>query len=248
MSNYWKQSLVIGGIYWLISLILYFYGTVATLSADAFLSVLLLLFLIPMKWLSPIKWLDKFMRKHPLIATWLASLGWIPYFIAIVFVLTTIVVFTASLLMEGKQGLILYWSMIIINWVTILRQFAALLIFVGTFVISLVYGKSIMGRLNDKYNVTSATKVVKSETVEVKEVKPVPAVAPKAAKKAPLKKAPAKKAAVKKAPAKKALAKKAPAKKAAVTKKVVKKTPAKAASKTAKKNTAKTAKKTTVKK
>ena len=226
MSNYWKQSLVIGGIYWLISLVLYFYGTVATLSADAFISILLLLFLIPMIWISPIKWLDKFMRKHPLIATWLASLGWVPYFIAVTFILTTIVVFVASVVMEQGQGAILYWSMLIGGWIVAIRQFVTLILFVGTVVVSLVYGKSIMGKLDDHYNISSETKRVKVAETKVK-VETVKTPAKKMVKKV----------------AKKSVAK-SPKKKAPVAKKVAKKTTSKTvvkkpSAKTAKKNVAK---------
>ncbi len=227
MSNYWKQSLVIGGIYWLISLGLYLWGNVWALTADAFLALALLIFLLPMKYLTPIKWLDRFMNKHPLISTWLASLGWVPYFTGAIFILTVIVVFAASLIVPERQDMILYWSMLIVGWIVSIRQLATLLIFIGMFIASLVYGKSIMGKLDDHYNVKkiSESKEAAMAKAEVKDVK----AKVKVVEKAIAKKASTKKKVAKKEPTKKVS--KAPVKvaKAPTTKKSVVK--AKAATK-----------------
>lgn len=229
MSNYWKNALIIGGIYWLISVVLYWCGTMATLSTDAIMSVVMLLLLIPLNWLKPIKWIDKLMNKHPLIATFLASVGWVPYFIGLVFVLTTAAVFISSMIWADKHGAIMYYSMITVNAITALRQFATLLLAMGSIIVALVYGKSIAGQLDDHYNVKKKNEnnEVAVAKAEVKDVK----AKVKAVEKAIAKKAPAKKTVAKKAPAKKA-ATKAPATKktvvkAKVTKPAAKKTVAK---------------------
>ena len=63
MSIYWKQSLLLGGMYWIISLILGYIDTFETYFTDFVLSLFLTIFLIPMNFIKPIKWLDKLMNR-----------------------------------------------------------------------------------------------------------------------------------------------------------------------------------------
>ena len=48
MSIYWKQSLWLGGIFWIISLILWGIDTYSSYLTEFILSMLLAIFLIPM--------------------------------------------------------------------------------------------------------------------------------------------------------------------------------------------------------
>ena len=60
MNNYWKQSLWLGGAYWIISLILAYINTFESYMTDFIFSLLLTIFLIPMIFLSPVKWIDNY--------------------------------------------------------------------------------------------------------------------------------------------------------------------------------------------
>ena len=259
MSKYWKQSLIIGGIYWLFSLILVWQGSWAALITDCILSVLLLLFLLPLNKLVPIKRIDKMMVKHPIVATMLASVGWIPYFTAVLAIVASVVVLIDMEYMEKV--------MTIVVGMGILRSFLAGVIVFVTLVAVLVYGKSIAGQLDDSYKVMAVQKanalvkttVVKNEQVvarNVRKVKEKKVDVKKTIKKAKVQKAKAEpkksvagKDAVKAAPKKKTTAKNLATKKKEVTgkkttsqKTAVKKSPKKVVDKKT------TQKKTSVKK
>lgn len=105
MSIYWKQSLLLGGMYWIISLILGYIDTFETYFTDFVLSLLLTIFLIPMNFLKPIKWLDKLMNKLPITTTFLVFVGWVPYLSVLVFLIamiySMIAVFSGYVTIDG---------------------------------------------------------------------------------------------------------------------------------------------------
>ena len=168
MSNYWKQALVLGGILWLFSLLLELWGSWGLLLVELGLSVLLLLFLIPLNWLVPIKWIDKLINKHPIVATMLASVGWLPYFTALLALISSGIAMFLSSESENMATL----ATVVVN-VALLRKFVAVLVVMVVLVMLLVYGKSIAGQLNNHYKVlANATKSnIKVEASKVAEVK-----------------------------------------------------------------------------
>ena len=103
MSSYWKQSLWLGGVYWIISLILSSVDTFETYFADFIFSLSLTIFLIPMNFLNPIKWIDKVIKKLPIFSTFLVFVGWAPYVSILVFLVTTIYGF--SVILSGAMNI-----------------------------------------------------------------------------------------------------------------------------------------------
>ncbi len=105
MSIYWKQSLLLGGMYWIISLILGYIDTFETYFTDFVLSLFLTIFLIPMNFIKPIKWLDKLMNKLPITTTFLIFVGWVPYLSILVFLIamiySIIAVFSGYVTIDG---------------------------------------------------------------------------------------------------------------------------------------------------
>ncbi|MBQ8678077.1 MAG: hypothetical protein IJ529_06375 [Alphaproteobacteria bacterium] len=153
MSNYWKQALVIGGIYWVFSLFLYWGGifgatysmwAVIALLADALLAVVLLVFLLPLKWLAPIKRVDNFMHKYPRLATLLASVGWVPYMVAVTFLMALVA--TLATYTQGNPA-VRDSIFSVVDGLTTLRRFAMLLMIVTTLVAVFAMHKTIVGVL-----------------------------------------------------------------------------------------------------
>ena len=154
MSSYWKQSLWIGGIYWIISQFFSMAGSLQSSLIDAGLSVLLLLFLIPMNWLQPIKGIDRAIRKAPVISTLLVSVGWVPYAIAVIFIVNALA--AVWIVMAGPQyeyHLITLVNTIII--VTNLRYLITILTILTAVFMILVRHKSIAGCLDKHYKLTA---------------------------------------------------------------------------------------------
>ena len=150
MSTYWKQCLWIGGIYWVISLLFLGLDMPMVSLVDVCISVLFLLFLIPMNWLNPIKRVDQAMRKMPLLSTFLVSVGWVPYFVGIVFVIAVIVagyIFASGVNQDYR--LLTLFNMI---WLTsaVRRLVMAVIIVVATISV-LVFKKSVVGCLDRKF-------------------------------------------------------------------------------------------------
>lgn len=151
MSIYWKQSLWLGGVYWIISLILGYVDTFETYFTDFILALLLTIFLIPMNFLKPIKWIEKAMRKLPITSTFLAFVGWAPYVSVMAFLIAslygTIAVATSQVTIDGLiLTLITPMSILaVIKVACIVFSFilAAFFVFINK--------KSIVGCLNDKY-------------------------------------------------------------------------------------------------
>lgn len=225
MSCYWKQSLWIGGIYWIISQIFTLSGSLIGNTVDAGLSLLLVLFLIPMNWLKPIKKIDEAINKSPIISTLLVSVGWVPYVIGVVYAVS--VAASVWIMMSGdgyEYRLFNLFQTIIV--VTNLRQLIMILTVLSAIFMILVGKRTIAGKLDKHFKLMKAEekagvmaeetakpkkKVEKTETVSVV-VKPdadkkVKASVKKTASKPKTKKttkpvAKAKKETVKKAPAK----------------------------------------------
>lgn len=169
MSCYWKQSLWIGGIYWIISQIFTLSGSLVGNTIDAGLSVLLVLFLIPMNWLKPIKKIEAAIKKSPIVATFLVSVGWVPYVVGIVYAVSV----TASVLImmsgEGYEYRLFNLFQIVI-WATNLRQLIMLLTVLMAVVAVLVGKRTIAGKLDKHFKLIEdeAATVVKTGTEEAK--------------------------------------------------------------------------------
>ena len=166
MSIYWKQSLWLGGVYWVISLILSLINTPTSYFMDFACSLLLTLFLIPMNFLVPIKWIDKAITKMPVTATFLVSVGWVPYFVVLVFAISAM--FAVVALVGGFMTV----EEIIINLINPLSIVAvvrvmmtALAIIIASFYV-LLYKKSIAGCLDKRFN------LVGGNSCEMKIVEP----------------------------------------------------------------------------
>lgn len=190
MSNYWKQSLVIGGAYWLLSLFLKISGIWWVLLIDLGLSLLLLLFLIPMKWLAPIKRVDNCINKHPIITTMLASVGWMPYYTAVIFIIASgaaMLVYYEVSSLESMSVIFMFTSFMVR-----LEKFVALIVVALTIFLLLRYKKSIAGPLQQ----CCCHCCDKKETVQAENKKTLP-VAKRNTKKAEKKKNTAKVSATK---------------------------------------------------
>ena len=242
MNNYWKQSLWLGGAYWIISLILAYINTFESYMTDFIFSLLLTIFLIPMIFLSPVKWIDKVINKLPIFSTFLVFVGWVPYLSIAIFLVTSIygliVVFSGYMTIDGLV-LTIITPLSILTVVKIVCIFFAFIMAAFWVFIS---KKSVAGCLNNKFrlvggdscNMPIIEEAVVEHTKKMYECKKE--AAKKAEKEAKEKKPDSKKKEVKK------VVKKVEAEKK-VDKKAVKKT---AAKKTTTKN--KEAKKTTASK
>ena len=195
MSTYWKQSLWLGGIYWVISLAFYYAGTYAASLTDVAFSLLLLLFLIAMKWLSPIKSIEKAMKKAPVTATLLVSVGWVPYFVGGLIVVSSL--YALALMVTGNLSdykvFSLYNFLFIVEAV---RQLVMVLAVLAAVFMVVIWKKSVVGCLGKNYKLSGndacemptldaaavqsaknmyackeKAKEAKEETVEVKTVK-----------------------------------------------------------------------------
>lgn len=242
MSCYWKQSLWIGGIYWIISQVFTMSGSLIGSTIDAGISLLLVLFLIPMNWLKPIKRIDEAIKKAPIVSTLLVSVGWVPYVVGIVYVVS---VAASVMIMASGEGYEyrLFNLFQIVIWTTNLRQLIMILTVLAAVLMIFVGKRTIAGRLDKHFKLieneaAAATVNSAAEKTEVAEVeKKVEAAKPevKKAAKANVKKTTSKPKA-KKAVAKKEV--KPAAEKTVAGKKTVKKVSkpkAKAKSVTAKK-------------
>ena len=150
MSIYWKQSLWIGGVYWVLSQCFNVVGTFGSYSIDALLSVVLLVFLLPMNKLCPIKSVEKAMHKMPVLSTFLVSVGWVPYFVGMLFVVSTIAAFVIAFLGEMIEYRIIM-MLNIIAWADTVRRIIFIAMLLVALVFVLITHKSIVGKLDKKY-------------------------------------------------------------------------------------------------
>lgn len=177
MSTFWKQSLWVGGIYWIISQVFTLMNTFEADMIDFAFSVLLTLFLVPMYFLVPVKAIDKMIKKMPVAATFLVSVGWVPYFIAMVFVIS--VVLTMVILMTGilTEDYMMYYLINILPIVVVVRQaMTILMVLVAAFAV-LLHHKSIAGCLDKRY------KLIADDSCNVPDVEPAVVEATKKAQK-----------------------------------------------------------------
>ena len=170
MSCYWKQSLWIGGIYWIISQIFTLSGSLIGNTVDAGLSLLLVLFLIPMNWLKPIKKIDEAINKSPIISTLLVSVGWVPYVIGVVYAVS--VAASVWIMMSGdgyEYRLFNLFQTIIV--VTNLRQLIMILTVLSAIFMILVGKRTIAGKLDKHFKLMKAEEkagVMAEETAKPK--------------------------------------------------------------------------------
>lgn len=150
MSCYWKQSLWIGGIYWIISQIFTLSGSLVGSTIDAWLSLLLVLFLIPMIWLKPIKRIEATIKKSPIISTLLVSVGWVPYVVGLVYIISVIATIVIMMSGEGYEYRLFNLFQIVI-WTTNLRQLIMFLTVVVAILMILVARKTIAGKLDKHF-------------------------------------------------------------------------------------------------
>ena len=151
MSVYWKQSLWLGGVYWIISLILTSIDAFETYFADFIFSLLLTIFLVPMNFLKPIKWIDKLIRKLPIISTFLVFVGWVPYLSILMFLSFSI--YGLSVVYGGVMnvdGLILT-LVTPLSVLTVAKIACILFSFVMAAFFVFVNKKSVAGCLNERY-------------------------------------------------------------------------------------------------
>ena len=151
MSIYWKQSLLLGGMYWIISLILGYVDTFETYFTDFILSLLLTIFLIPMNFLKPINWLDKLMKKLPIVTTFLIFVGWVPYLSVLVFLFAMIysfvAVFNGYMTIDG----VILTLITPLSILTIVKSACILFSFVMAAFYVFLNKKTFAGCLNEKF-------------------------------------------------------------------------------------------------
>ena len=148
MSTYWKQSLWLGGIYWLVSLIFWFADNYWASLTDFLLSLLLTLFLIPMNWLKPIKFIEKAIIKFPVCSTFLVAVGWIPYFSIFAFVAATMITMIVVFFGLANVELFLHNLVVVMTFVFIIRQIVAVVLLIGVAVAVLFFKTTVAGKLN----------------------------------------------------------------------------------------------------
>ena len=174
MSCYWKQSLWIGGIYWIISQVFTMSGSLIGSTIDAGISLLLVLFLIPMNWLKPIKRIEAVIKNSPIISTLLVSVGWVPYVVGIVYVVSVAASVMIMASGEGYEYRVFNLFQIVI-WTTNLRQLIMVLTVLTAILMIFVGKRTIAGRLdkhfklieNEAAAVTVNSAVEKTEVAEV---------------------------------------------------------------------------------
>ena len=148
MSTYWKQSLWLGGVYWLISLIFWFADNYWASLTDFLLSLFLTLFLIPMNWLKPINFIEKAITRFPICSTFLVAVGWIPYFSIFAFLVATIITMIVVFFSLANVELFLHNLVVVMTFVFILRQIVAVVLLIGVAVAVLFFKITVAGKLN----------------------------------------------------------------------------------------------------
>lgn len=151
MSIYWKQSLWLGGIFWIISLILWGIDTYSSYLTEFILSMLLAIFLIPMNFLKPIKFIEKAMKKLPIVSTFLTFVGWAPYFSVVVFLLSVIyggIMVLGNIMPIDGVVLTLITPLTIL---TVVKTSCIVFSFVLAAFYVFVYKRSVAGCLNEKF-------------------------------------------------------------------------------------------------
>ena len=151
MSIYWKQSLWLGGVYWVLSLVFRFFDSFELMLCDVLLMILLTIFLIPMNFIKPVKWIEKVMRKTPVSSTFFVAVGWVPYFIVAIGLLTMISSLVIMIVSPIDVEYLLFQIAMMTNVVEIVCLMLIVLAVLGAIVSVFVYHKSVEGCLNRKY-------------------------------------------------------------------------------------------------
>jgi hypothetical protein len=169
MSNYWKQSLIIGGFYWIVSLFLKISGIWWIQLIDLSFSIVLLLGLIAFNWILPIKKIDTFINKHPVISTMIVSWGWMPYYSAVLFLIAAVTAVSVYLGTSNIENIVILLT--ITKWAADLGRIALIVIISVVLFLLFVKGKSIAGQLDNSYKLgTSSPKETKKDAdVETKQ-------------------------------------------------------------------------------
>ncbi len=208
MKNYWKQVLWIGGIYWIISLAFKLANNDWAYLIDAGLSLLLFISLLPMIWLHPVKRIEEAIKKTPVLSTLFVSVGWLPYFSGLMFLIGSV----ASFILFNPEAVDNLYNLGSLIWFMIaadkLRNWLLGLSVVVAIVAVVFFKKSVAGCLDKRFKLVggnacdlqNAGEAAKASAKMMYECKEKAA----AVKKAKIKKAkaPVKKAAEKKAPVK----------------------------------------------
>lgn len=198
MSTYWKQSLWLGGVYWLISLIFWFADNYWASLTDFLLSLFLTLFLIPMNWLKPINFIEKAIAKFPICSTFLVAVGWIPYFSIFAFLVATIITMIVVFFGLGDVDFFLHNLVIVMTFVFILRQIVAVVLLIGVAVAVLFFKITVAGKLNRSLIIFKKKVVVSDDEADENIVKEKKTKTKKTVKKTTGKKTTGKKTIVKK--------------------------------------------------
>ena len=151
MSIYWKQALWLGGVYWIVSLILSYIDTFETYFVDLLLSVLLAIFLIPLNYIKPIKWVDNAMKKLPIVATFLTFVGWVPYLSVVIFLVATIYGFLAIFVGLSSIDSLILDLVTPISVLMVVKTACILFSFILATFFVFVNKKSIVGCLNERF-------------------------------------------------------------------------------------------------
>ncbi len=171
MSTYWKQSLWLGGVYWLISLIFWFADNYWASLTDFLLSLFLTLFLIPMNWLKPINFIEKAIAKFPICSTFLVAVGWIPYFSIFAFLVATIITMIVVFFGLGDVDFFLHNLVLVMTFVFILRQIVAVVLLIGVAVAVLFFKITVAGKLNRSLMIFKKKVVVSDDEADENIVK-----------------------------------------------------------------------------
>ncbi len=151
MSVYWKQSLWLGGVYWVLSLILTSIDSFETYFADFIFSLGLAIFLIPMNFIKPVKWIDKLINKLPILSTFLVFVGWVPYLSILLFIVTSIyaisVVYSGAMTIDG----VVLTLITPLSVLTVAKIACILFSFVVAAIWVFINKKSVAGCLNEKF-------------------------------------------------------------------------------------------------
>ena len=151
MSVYWKQSLWLGGVYWIISLILTSVDTFETYFADFIFSLLLTIFLIPMNFLKPIKWIERLINKLPIVSTFLVFVGWVPYLSILLFL--TLTIYGLSVIYSGAMNIdgVVLTLVKPLSILTVAKIACILFSFVMAAIWVFINKKSVAGCFNEKF-------------------------------------------------------------------------------------------------
>ena len=151
MSIYWKQSLWLGGIYWVLSLVFKFFNSFELMLLDVLFMVLLTLFLVPMNFIKPVKWIEKAMKKTPISSTFFVAVGWVPYFIVAIGLIAMISSLIIMIVSPISAEYLIFQTIMMSNVIEVMCLMLIVLSVLAAIVSVFVYHKSVEGCLDKKY-------------------------------------------------------------------------------------------------